>query len=330
MGKRFEQSNRVALVTPASRKRAAFTLVELLVVIGIIALLISILLPSILAARRQAYLVRCSVNLHLLAHGCLLHAHDHRGYMPLAGMLQIDGLTGDPLAFAKAVNDTDRRRYTYASAPGTSITHVIVPLPAAVAPYLSMQRLSYDNWNTLDQQLNNNRGVWQTFMCPMTDAFDKPRVGTNPQGQGTMMVVSLGGSITHLWSTNADFGINEGVFGFDYRAQYASRRMAGNMSRMRRPSELMLFCDANPGALADPAFRGMFRDPWIMFTPALSSTDTVTLADVLAENNNVMPYRGQLDKLRHRGRTNVVFADGHVETVHITPADLQRVCLTAR
>ena len=124
----------------------------------------------------------------------------------------------------------------------------------------------------------------------MTDAFDKGRVGTNPQGQGAMMVVSLAGSITHLWSTNADFGINEGVFGFDYRAQYASRRLAGNMSRIRRPADLMLFCDANPGAVVDPAFRGMFRDPWIMFTPSLSSTESVTLADALSETSNVMRH----------------------------------------
>ena len=63
-------------------RRKGFTLVELLVVIGIIALLISILLPSLNRARETANRVKCGSNMRQIGQAIQLYANENKGNYP--------------------------------------------------------------------------------------------------------------------------------------------------------------------------------------------------------------------------------------------------------
>jgi len=65
------------------RRQTGFTLVELLVVIGIIAVLVGVLLPALNKARRQAQIVQCAANLHNVGLAMANYGAQYNGSLPL-------------------------------------------------------------------------------------------------------------------------------------------------------------------------------------------------------------------------------------------------------
>jgi len=70
--------------SPAQRRtgRRGFTLVELLLVIVIIGVLAGILVPSVMSALKQAYLVQCKSNLKQIATAVINYSTDYNGFIP--------------------------------------------------------------------------------------------------------------------------------------------------------------------------------------------------------------------------------------------------------
>jgi len=127
------------------RPVAAFTLAELLVVIGIIGLVVGILLPALSRAREQARAIKCASNIRQILFGIIMYADSNKGRLPIPA--------------GSAVSD--RGYYFALQSTGPGMLNYEV---GTLLPYIAIGRQArYDAFNCPsdgpDRQVGTNDGL---------------------------------------------------------------------------------------------------------------------------------------------------------------------------
>jgi prepilin-type N-terminal cleavage/methylation domain-containing protein len=146
-------------------RRRAFTLVELLVVIGIIAVLIAILLPALQAAREQAKSVQCLSNLRGCGQLLYIYATQNKGMFPPMALQSPESLVQG----GQIVNP-DNPNY-----PGTAI-YRYPDVKDALA------RIANPGSNPDPADVNFSAGGLNVFYCPSNFFWDGDRPGKTGTG----------------------------------------------------------------------------------------------------------------------------------------------------
>jgi len=308
--------------------RRGFTLIELLVVIGIIALLIAILMPALNSVRRQAALIACASNQRQIAAACLMHAHEHKGYVQLAGDIEMDPKMKTWPGFPAAIGDSGEVRYTYFQWGGGIVDHYPALFQAAVAQY-SGYRYSGDDVTVVDWWLDLPTAARKLLACPASIHYEEMTAPGSASGNLAVpwqgMIITMHG---FTWSTNGDYVINEGFTGYSNVAPNANRRMRGQLSKVTNASTTVLTADGQPRP--EPAVM-YWMDPagWSLWTPT-DTTGIVTLGDAWLDRTRSAKRtasKDNFDVYRHKGKMNVAFIDGHVETLGMDAASLSGAVL---
>jgi prepilin-type processing-associated H-X9-DG protein len=317
-----------------SGSSSAFTLVELLVVIGVVAILLVLLLPALAAVRAAARSAKCSGALS--QQGRLVHAFaaDRQDQAPLAARLWEHPASQFSREYLHA-----GLYYYYESGPGS----VERPMPffATLAASAGVE-FDTSSREAMRMQLGYPgttgpaaAAFFQLTRCPDDTSFDPNQVS---HLGNTLLPNDLTWTVLGGLGEMTSYMLNEWVLGEAPRPEV---RMGGRLSRVAQPARVTLIMDGEPRLFEPPVGIN-----YMLYFNA-TTTPGYTLRDYNEYFCAWTPpelcprgvyyqfgYAADPDEYtanergRHSHSTNVLFVDGHVQTVPLKPEALERLLVS--
>lgn len=263
-----------------TKAKSAFTLIEMLVVIGIIGVLMGVIISQFSGATESAKAAQCETNMKNLvtaAHTCALEQKD--GYFPPAGSYSYPYVN-----YQKHRLEYHNNRVAWISGSETRSGDSVKPIPFNAIPFNADEEM-------IRKALTNGcKGVmWRAmgesraaYHCPVHADAVRKAIGRMPGWSYVM---------------NKEFG---------YELNNGNHDWWGKTKEMSNAAKTLIFAELQGADIKEPGYDPIDASGYIRAG--------VPLADgMLDHNNETIGFNHKASKRGISG--HVAFADGHVEKI---------------
>jgi prepilin-type N-terminal cleavage/methylation domain-containing protein/prepilin-type processing-associated H-X9-DG protein len=276
-------------------RKTAFTLVELLVVIGIIAILVAILLPTLSRARENANRIACMSNLRQVANAFFMYTGENKGWFPCVAVfgnglgygagVAPDGFPPDWIGWPEDWVVWRNKQ------PGD-------PLQGSIAKYLG------------------NPSSGKILICPSDDPTWRKianGVGYYPYSYAMNSYLSYGTVYNpHVSGPNSSPTTSGGYGNLRFRDDYAWK-----ITQVKRSSDKIIVYEEDEHALRDG--RGQLQSPAV----GSAGANIIGMLSIRHDSKRINPDDappagsglGIETQINHGRKGNVAFVDGHADYV---------------